>query len=315
MGEKIVFPDELERSIRLGQKAIEQKEYLTACGYFKKAYEMEMSFSVNQLYVAALLKLEDFEAALHVAQDFSEEYQSIEAALTQYVRILLLNQQFLIARKVISQSVLLTKEKRRTLTQQVEQLELAIDLLDPESLQVKRQLLKRWDKKQTPMPSAAWDEFQHQLTYPQFVALMQDFLPASNNNFLRPRLIEELVLLGCDKTILTNSWLEIGYQLDLKTLLLPEDLPALKKLQHYFESEIAAKNVQMAEYCIAELKTHLALTYPFVPFAENTMLWAQSYVLEYQRLMGDVTAEKSLGELSKINLQKEKISQIYQEIF
>ncbi|MFC0361046.1 hypothetical protein [Enterococcus canintestini] len=314
MGEKIVFPDELQRIIRLGKKKMAEEEYLSSCQYFKKAYEMEMSFTVNQLYVAALLKLEDFPTALNIAEDFFEEYKKDEETLAQYLRILLLNQQFLVARKTIYQSSLLTKEKTHAFMHQVEQLELAVDLLDPENLQQKRQLLKSWDQNKGPVTPNAWAKFQQQLTYPQFVALMQDFLPTSKNNFLRPRLIEELVLLKCDKTITTNSWQDVTMQVELTKLSLPEEIPAYKVMQHYFESEIAAVDVQMAQYCLAELKMDLALTYPFVPFTKNTALWQESYVLQYQQIMGKSIAEKYLEELLEVNLQKEKIRQIYHEI-
>lgn len=315
MGEKIVFPDELQRNIRLAKKAMEQKEFLTSVTYLQKAYGMEMSFEINQLYTEALLKSEDFKSALQIAQDFAVEYQKTATTITTYVRILLLNQQFLTARKLVIQNSLLTKEQKKTLTQQIKQLELAIDLLDPESLQVKRQLLNQWDESLMPIITADWEVFVGQLTYPQFIGLMQDFLPKCRNNFLRPRLVEELVLLGCDKVIRCARWDNTIATINLKELKLPEEVPAYQKLKTYFETEIAATDIQLANYCLTELSAQLAVTYPFVPFTDDLKRWEQSYILEYQAMMGNNKAVAGLEKLADITKQKEKIRQIYQVIF
>ncbi|BCA85814.1 hypothetical protein EsVE80_13370 [Enterococcus saigonensis] len=315
MGEKIDFPDELKRHIRLAKKAIEEKEYLVSIRYLQKAYEMDMSFEINQLYTEALLKCEDFESALQIAQDFIIEYQQTTLTLTKYVRILLLNQHFLKARKLILQSVFLTNEQTKTFIQQVNQLEAAVDLLDPENIQQKRQWLNSWDEKGAPVITADWEAFQRQVTYRQFIAMMQDFLPKSKNDFLRPRLIEELVLLKCDKTITCSSWDGKATAVNLMEITLPEKVASYQELKKYFETEVAAQDSQMAEFCLNELNAQLAITYPFVPFVSDTKKWGESYILEYQAMMGSKRAKIILQNFADITEQKAQIRQIYQKNF
>lgn len=314
MGEKIAFPNEPERLLILGKKAMAEKDYLLASRQFQKAYELQPSFETNQLWLESLEKQTQFEAALEVAKDYQTEYFLNEDGFQAYFRLLLLSRRFLQARAYLqsgTQQETLAQLDFSELWQQLAQLETVQQLVDPEAIAERRGLLQRINQTFRPISGKDWDFLIQSICFASFESLLENFLPQLQNPFLRPKLVEELVRLRSQRTYQVPDLSGIKQEVRPDQLVLPVASPALREMTGFIEETLGQEDPVMCEAVVAEVKAHFALAFPFAPQEEDPRKWAESYLWESRALFGDETASAELENYQEIQNQKAQLRKIY----
>lgn len=111
MGEKINFPKNYETFFKKGIQQFQAGNLEEACLYFKSAYAIKKEPLVNTMYVSALYQLGDYLQAKEIADDIKEHYQKDENLYGFYTSLLIKNQLFVEAERII-QKHLLHQENR-----------------------------------------------------------------------------------------------------------------------------------------------------------------------------------------------------------
>ncbi|EQC80570.1 hypothetical protein HSIEG1_843 [Enterococcus sp. HSIEG1] len=101
MGDTIQFPKPEDRLRHSAEKAYQAKDYLKAYHDYQEIYTEHSSFEINQSLVKCLQQLADFAKALEVADDFLDEYLQDPNGFVQIGHLLILDGQYLQARKWI----------------------------------------------------------------------------------------------------------------------------------------------------------------------------------------------------------------------
>lgn len=101
MGERIDFPNNYELYLKKAVKMFQVGNLEEACRFFKEAYAIRQEPSVNAMYVSALYQLEDYETAKEIADDKKELYENEESLYSLYTTLLIKNQLFVEAERII----------------------------------------------------------------------------------------------------------------------------------------------------------------------------------------------------------------------
>ncbi|KAF1300136.1 MULTISPECIES: hypothetical protein [Enterococcus] len=317
MGDTVKFPDEYQRLLWQGQQLMEKAEYLGAAAAFEKAYQLAPNFDNHLLWTKALVKLEDFDKVLRIAEDWYEEYFSHRTGFRLYTQTLLLSRRFLKAREYL----LIGKKAKKIdnilieeLFQQLQQLENIQQLVDPESVPQKRRLLREFDQAIGPISKNDWDVFTQNVTYLSFLSLIKEFLPIATNPFVRPRLAEELVKLECNKIFVVKSLEGTLQEFQPNLLTLPEKAESLQQMIRHVEETTGQDDPALSAAIVAEIQAHFALAFPFPPQELQPEAWAESYVLEYAAMFGNEDANRELMRYQEIQQEKTRFREFFQQL-
>lgn len=315
MGETIAFPDEYHRLVRAGKKALESHQHIKATKYLKQAVLLEQTFEVNHLLVEALCMNNQFEEALELADQYFAGYFESPERFMEYFHLLLLNRQYLQARHyqiMVLKHRDFPKEVFQETLSELRQLESVVDLVDPEVMHHKRNLLFELDRSMRPVSPRQWQELTRNISLENFESLMAEFLPLVSNPFLRPRVVEELVGLGSGEIMTVKDLYGQLQQVKPSLLQLPEKSPALEIMIRYIEEHLGNQDPILAEGIISEIQAHYVLAYPFNPQDEDPQTWSRSYLMEYQEPSKKITDLNLL--YLKIQKEKTTFREIYQQL-
>ena len=309
MAEIYPFPNDQERLWANAQRKMAEKDFLQAQQLYQELYRQMPTFDCCRQLVAATQALGEFKQALTYTEDYLDEYLAEEAYFIEYVHLLIVAGQYLLARAYIQASAFSTAV-RATLIDELTQVEQAQQWLQAGYAQertLKEQQLKRWEQTMQPAGQSEWTQWTQQLTYLDFQQLCKNYLPQATNPFLIPKLMEELVKLG------DNQIYQIHNQsIDVSKLVLPQRMPFVRAGVRYLK-EIDLANPQLEELVRAEWQAHCALMYPFLPQESEASLWIDSYLFEYQALFGDIEPVEQEIPLA-IQEKKAKLRHIYQKL-
>lgn len=317
MGETILFPDDQHRLLKLGEKALAKDDFQQALQYFQDCYQVAPEYTVQKRILFCLEKLGAYRQGLTMAQDHQEAYDRDPEGVDQLLRLYLLDQQYLTAR-----SYLVALEKVQPLVavdfsqwrHQLEHLETSQLFYDPDLATIKREVLRKLDEQGLPVAAPAWENFTNGLTFNCFVSLCSDLLPKINNPFLRPRLVEELLKLGYQETILIKNLEGVLVEVSLAEEVLPADSPVLAEMLSYLEEVHGQEDPVMAAAVASEVRAHFAMTFPFSPQVENPEAWSESYWLEYQVAMGQADMA-ALLPFNAIQAYKQRLREKMQGLY
>lgn len=315
MGETIEFPDDYQRLIRAGKKALENRDHLEAVIELKKAAELQDTFEVNHLLVEALSMNNDFKSALELADQRFADYLESPDRFMEYFHLLLLNHQYLQARHyqvMVRKNRDFPQEIFQEALAELQQLEGIVELVDPESFYHKRDLLQKIDASGRPFSPGQWAELTEGLSFEGFQRLTGEFLPTVNNPFLRPRLVEELTQLGSEQLVTVKDLAGRPQQVKPNLLELPEKAPALETMIRYVEEQLGNRDPILAEGVISEIQAHYVLAFPFNPQDEAPLAWSRSYLVEYQEVLNGSLESDLLDP--EIQQQKADYRKIYQRL-
>lgn len=287
MGDTIEFPKPEDRLRYSAEKAYQAKDYLKAYHDYQKVYMMHPSFEINQSLVECLQQLADFGKALDVADDFLDDYLQDPNGFVQIGHLLILDGQYLQARKWLRLAEDLTaiaQSVRKKLAQELDKVEEVQQILGLEDFLGKKQALFAMDSSKQSLSGQTWQVFSKGLTKNQFVSLMIELLPQFTNPFLIPKLVEELVRLGSSQQFEMIDYMGNHQQIIPNQLSLLRDMPVLKQMRQAVNERIGQENPILAEGILAELNDHFALSYPFLPETQELDRWVQNYIDEYQDL-------------------------------
>ncbi|MFV0558307.1 MAG: hypothetical protein ACK5MW_06675 [Enterococcus sp.] len=304
MGEQISFPDEYQRLLRQADLAIAQADFLLAEKQLKKAYQLMADFALNLRLTKMLEKNGAYQAALALADEYYGHYFQEQVTFEHYFHLLLLNRQFLTAKKYLHLGETHAKSTRH-LAEELTLLEEVQKLLSQDEEVNKRQLLEQMCQAQQPITTKQWCDFSEGMTCAQFVRLVQVVLIKELNPFLRPKLVEELVKLKVSTPIEVQDLWGVQQQVIPANLPLPQDVPLLKQTLALLEEQLAQTDPQLAEGIAQEITAHVSLSYPVMFEKIEPALWLQSYYADYQaflpeRFHGCVKNEAALLACQKI---------------
>lgn len=111
VSEPIEFPLNFARYLEMGKAALAENKLELARDNFFDAYNLEESFEANYLLVQVLVALGEFPSAKKIANEMKASYLASEEQIALFLQVLLGNQEFILARKVIQSVVEKTKIK------------------------------------------------------------------------------------------------------------------------------------------------------------------------------------------------------------
>ncbi|MHC5267715.1 hypothetical protein ACYSNO_00810 [Enterococcus sp. LJL98] len=308
MSELIPFPEKAEQLSVSGTRKMLAHDYLAAKKDFLLLYEMSPDFTNVQKLVEALRLLGNFEEAVFFAKEYEANYLSEEDTLKDYLRLLLLDGQYL----KVHQLLQIKPDER--LQKELLQLEAAQNLIGTNEYDEKKRQLAAWDQKGLPVLGTVWSAWLKRLTLAQLIHLAKIYLVGAQNPFLPPKLIEELLTCGVKEKILMGTLLHKKKQVDISCLSTLEKSRELQLLLQLIAETWENQDPQMAEGIALEAQAHFALLYPFLPPLKEIPAWAESYRLEYLGMFGDEKALETLQSYTEIQKRKQKLREIYQDL-
>jgi hypothetical protein len=309
MAEIYPFPNDQERLWSNAQRKMADKDFLQAQQLYQELYQQTPTFDCCRQLVAATQALGEFKQALAYAEDYLDNYLAEEEYFVEYMHLLIVAGQYLLARAYIQASDFSATTQTSLIDEltQVEQAQQWLQVGYAQERTLKEKQLQRWEQRVQPAGQSEWTQWTQQLTYLDFQQLCQNYLPQATNPFLVPKLIEELVKLGDDQIYQLHN-----QSIDISQLVLPQQMPFVRVGLRYLTEKTLA-NPQLEELVRAEWQAHCALMYPFLPQESEASLWIDSYLFEYQALFGDIEPVEQEIPLA-IQEKKAKLRHIYQKL-
>lgn len=310
MGDTIQFPKPEDRLRHSAEKAYQAKDYLKAYHDYQEIYTEHSSFEINQSLVKCLQQLADFAKALEVADDFLDEYLQDPNGFVQIGHLLILDGQYLQARKWIrlaEEFSVISEAASENLVKELDKVEEVQQILGLEDFLGKKQSLLAMDSSNQPVSGHTWHVFSQGLTKDQFVSLMTELLPQLTNPFLLPKLVEELVRLGSSQQFELIDYMGGQRQIIPNQLSLLREVPVFSQMRQAVNERIGQENPTLAEGILEELNDHFALSYPFLPETQEIDRWVQSYIDEYQDLFAKSEPQAIDEEIQRKKTRLRKI--------
>lgn len=307
MPEMIQFPDKKGQLRGNATRKMLAHDYLAAKKDWLALYDLDPVFEVMTSLVETLRLLGDFEGAIFYASEYEQDCLKTEATLTDYVRLYLLNGQYLFAHR------LLTKYPNERLEAELLQLEMAQDLLGETDYASRATQLSTWDSQIQPIGGQKWQNWLKKMTLTGFIQLAKNHWLHLKNPFILPKLIEEFIACGVKEKVVVKSVFKGEQLVDLANCRLFHDAPALILMKQLVEKFWLNQDPQIMEAITIEAQAHFALLYPFLPTLSEVPDWEKSYRYEYQAVFGDEKAAEALAAYPEIQQLKTKIRAYYHE--
>lgn len=124
MGQQINFPKNYQAFLKKAMQQFQEGHLEEACQLFQTAYSIKKEPMVNTMYVSALYQLGDYQQAKEIADDNKELYQKDEDLYGFYTSLLIKNQLFVEAERIIQKHLLHQEQQEVNPVWETAQLEL-----------------------------------------------------------------------------------------------------------------------------------------------------------------------------------------------
>ncbi|MDH6363197.1 hypothetical protein M2139_000172 [Enterococcus sp. PF1-24] len=282
---QVEFPNDYEDFLRLGEGAVAAGDLLLAIQHYQAAYQIGATFSLNYILVNLLIEVGENQKAYTLAGDFPQEYLAETDTFKTYWQLLILNRQFLEARKWLLYFQRQEKYEDFLTIAQQQLAEAEAYVLKFEKQRIQR-LLTLTDDLATVSLNQQFARIKElkELPYEKFIQVSRKLLIQPElNYFSRLRLVEDLVEIAANQEI-DFLW----YNGEIKTLL-PKAMTMPAEVANYLASAkllreaLEDDNPVMLPALLDELKLHFAIVYPFSDevFTQPQLIVA-SYLADYQ---------------------------------
>lgn len=308
MSDMIPFPDKEKQLFASGTRKMVAQDYLSAKKDFEALYAFNPSFETVRQLVEIYRLLGDFEGAIFYAQEYETYYLEQADLFEQYVRLLLLDSQYLFVHR------LLQKIPNEKLQADLIQLETTQEFIGERDLQIKEQLFSKWSQEQQPILGNKWRKWVKGLSLSRFIHFVKKYLPTAQNPFLVPKVVEELIFCGVKERLIFKTIDGVSQEVDLSEVIPLNQAPQMTLFLRLAADSWENEDPQIAEGIAMEGQAHFSLLYPFLPELADVPNWVESYSLEYKGMFGDEQALEGLNDYQKIQQTKQKLRKIYQDL-
>ncbi|EOH90036.1 hypothetical protein [Enterococcus pallens] len=280
----IEFPKNYEYYLKKGQEALEGHRLAEGVVQLEKAYQLEQDPVVNWLIATTTFEIADYSKSLSYIEELPDFYVEEESRAELYLQNLLMEKDFLNARKLlweIKKQGKLNKYKIQNLTNLLEMQEKFYRQTQQSLIQEIKQELVELSKY-----SAAYQlqKVQKIKDLPQ-----ADLLDVSKKLLIDPRisllvrnfLFEELVKVGTQERV---SILTIDGKINH---LYPNEIGAsdtmvlTSNIMDKLEITLENQDPILLENLREEVKVEMAILYPLHQLYEDSKFWVNSYLSEY----------------------------------
>ena len=256
MPDIIPFPDQEKQNYQLAKKAIIEKNYQLATQLFTKNYIGHQSFKTNKLLVNALVLDEQFDEALAIADEFYGEYLKRGDQFAIYINILLKNNKFIQAWKLVKQQPFATpivenaeSEYRENAGKQLRQNERQFSHLGSMDFFGQQQMV------------------QTGLILPkkEFIEACQIiFIDKDVHPIIKSSLLQEVQSIPNNIDILDYLWIDGTHKkINMKNLVANENEPVVRKINQLTKNDDGTVDVQLNKSLNHMLNLKLGMIYPF----------------------------------------------------
>lgn len=281
--DKIVeFPDNDKHYVRLGTEAFENNHLDDAVWYFEQAYKKNQNGPINFLLVSALLENRQNEEALDFANEQIDFYKNNEHYYMTYVSILIANQLFDKAQKIIDEQLNNTDHLEWERVKQD---------LDNEKMRVQEQTKQYKDDLKKKLYSLNVMTVDEQLKIVDKADLfelneLQEIAPLIFQGpyihyFVKIGLLQ-LLIENKDDKIYEFDWFKEKRTLQPNQLSLFNTHHTVLKVRKELADHLE-KNPSLKEIIDAEVSYHLMQLYPFIDeIVTNASQWVELYINKFQ---------------------------------
>lgn len=289
---------------QLGQEAMEAGDFIHALAYFQKAYQEKPSFHLNRRIVRMLMETGQYREGLEATEDWRENYLQSSKALPMYFQLLLQNQQFITAHKLLvgmKRTETLDESQQEVLKQQLETAENYAEQFDSISRNQKLAAFRQIAEYPVSQQFHLLKDLEC-LTLKEYERLAkQVLLNPQMNYFGRIRIVEELVQLKLKEEYAVLWFDETIKKFQPNQLASPEENPTYLEVLHELEAQLENQNPSLLLELKEETRLHFALLYPFAEeYVSNPKTWAKAYILDY--------TQADTGQTEDLLDAREKIS-------
>ncbi|TWW13972.1 hypothetical protein LABALGNA3A7_02160 [Dellaglioa algida] len=256
MPDIIPFPGQEKQNYQLAKKAIIEQNYQLATQLFTKNYIGHRSFKTNKLLVNALVLDEQFDEALAIADEFYGEYLKRGDQFAIYINILLKNNKFIQAWKLVKQQPFATpivenaeNEYRENAGKQLRQNERQFSHLGSMDFFGQQQIV------------------QTGLILPkkEFIEACQIiFIDKDVHPIIKSSLLQEVQSIPNNIDILDYLWIDGTHKkVNMKNLVVNENEPVVRKINQLTKNDDGTVDVQLNKSLNHMLNLKLGMIYPF----------------------------------------------------
>lgn len=273
------MPDLFERHMLIGQKQVENKEFLEASEHFEKAYNLKDDLIANVSLTKVLIELEAYDDAYKIMSEHKQNYLLNKEYHDVYFTLLTRSHLFLEIEKFFLLPNVSVKKEWENNYEIAKEYQLVIN--QKKFNELKNLFLSMPEKN----PLEQTVIFKQMVYFPKevFVELAKELIVSNQLPiFLRNELVNQLVQLKVEEEITLLTWEEV------KRDFIPSQ--AMPLAESYRENEVV---IQVSEYytmnqpslkqeVLQLMKLHTGCMYPF---AKETMVpvsdWVNSYINRY----------------------------------
>lgn len=311
MTKKISFPKNFERYIELGQEAMDKKNLLAAIRYFEEAYAIKQDFPLNFLLASTYLEIGENQRALDVASEMKEEYVSCLDYMELYVQILIQNNKFIAAHRMINNRILMKQQGEMnrliSMKKKVRKIELMYQQFEINKIKEIKTELKELRNHNYYEQLAIVKKAVH-LPQDDFIAIGKEILLDKEvHSLVRSWVLEEFANL-CLKEEVEFVWRDQKvYKIVPAEVGGPLDNAAFQRIYLFLEKELMNEDPILLLDLSEEIRLHFALLYPLADeIIKDPQLWAVSYIAAYN---------ESYAKKYDINEKQEDLKKIQQFLY
>jgi len=265
---------------------MDQKNLIEAIDYFEQAYAIKQAFALNFLLASTYLEMGENKKALDIASEAKEEYISCLDYMELYTQILIQNNKFIDAHRIINNRILLKVKGEMnhlvSMKKKVRKIELMYQQFEMQKINEIKAELKELRKHNYYEQLALVKKAVH-LPQDDFVMIGKEILMDQDvhtlvrswvlEEFANLRLKEEVSFIWRDQKTYKVIPVDIGG---------PLDSAAYQRIYLFLEKELMNEDPILLLDLSEELRLHFALLYPLADeIINDPHLWALSYIATY----------------------------------
>ncbi|EOL47104.1 hypothetical protein [Enterococcus caccae] len=310
---KIPFPKNYERFIKLGEEAAKQNNLMATVNYYEQAYAIRQDFPLNLVLVNTYLEIGENEQALSLASEMKEKYFTCLDYLELYIQILIQNHMFIQAHSIINERILMEQsgEMRKlvSLKKKIRHVELMYRQFEVSKIKELKEELNHLSAHNY-YEQLAIVKKAGQLPQDEFIVIGKTILlDARVHNLVRSWILEELVSLHVKEEV------EFLWRDNKKYTVIPAsiggplDCAAYQRILLFLEKELINDDPILLVDVLEEIRLHFAILYPLADeIIEDPKLWAISYIISYNHSIAQkFQIDENHAEIEKIQKIQSKI--------
>ena len=285
------MPDLFERHMLIGQKHVENKEFIEASEHFEKAYDIKDDLVANVSLTKSLMELEAYDVAYNIMVEHKKDYLQNKEYHDVYFTLLNKCHLFLEIEKFFLLSHVTVKAEWEKNYEIAKDYQLVIN--QKKFNELKTLFLSIPEKK----PLEQTMILKQMVYFPKevFVELAKELIVAKQLPiFLRNELVNQLVQLKVEEEINLLTWEEVQREfIPSKGVSLADsyrDSEIVKEVAEYY----TMNQPSLKQEVLQLMKLHIGCMYPF---EKETMQpvsdWVNSYIHRYL----DETSDKALESI------------------